>query len=59
MKERKERYLCSQVFIYFQDLKERSYFQVWSSIELDFHLFFLFHLFPIILATISNHTCTS
>jgi hypothetical protein len=38
-KERKERYLCSQVLIYFQDLEERSYFQVWSIVELDFYLF--------------------
>jgi hypothetical protein len=27
-RKRKERYLCNQVSIYFQDLEERSYFQV-------------------------------
>jgi hypothetical protein len=31
--ERKERYLCSQVSIYFQNLEERSYFQVWSIVD--------------------------
>jgi hypothetical protein len=48
-KKRKERYLYSQVSIYFQDLEERSYFQVWSIVELDFHLFlfisFILHHF--------------
>jgi hypothetical protein len=45
-KERKERYLCSQVFIYFQDLEERSYFKVWSIVELDFHLFLSISFIP-------------
>jgi hypothetical protein len=43
---RKERYLYSQVSIYFQDSKERSYFQVWSSVELYFHLFLFISFIP-------------
>jgi hypothetical protein len=41
--EREEGYLCSQVFIYSE---ERSYFQVWSIVELDFHLFLPISFIP-------------
>jgi hypothetical protein len=43
---KKERYLCSQVSIYFQDSEGRSYFQIWSIVELGFHLFLSISFIP-------------
>jgi hypothetical protein len=43
---KKERYLCSQVSIFFQDSEERCYFQVWNIVELDFHLFLSISFIP-------------